>query len=209
MTDDACTGFAFDTYEREIERYGGEKGMLASEGVFLADSPAVAEMLRMSREDGISFDMTTLAILSIDDLLDEIGLNAEQRTDVYRQAASPSRHDGEQYRRRQRELRWLLGFPGAVAESPGGEALAALLAARRAALEPAAALLTSLEHDNLLHRPLADLCPATFTCTLTGFSARTQRTSNLPCSCSGAPMRGCVGHRWDRGAQALHQAKMR
>ena len=158
VTDDACTGFAFDTYEREIERYGGEKGMLASEGVFLADSPAVAEMLRMSREDGISFDMTTLAILSIDDLLDEIGLNAEQRTDVYRQAASPSRHDGEQYRRRQRELRWLLGFPGAVAESPGGEALAALLAARRAALEPAAALLTSLEHDNLLHRPLADLC---------------------------------------------------
>jgi len=158
VVDGVCTGFAFDTYEREIERYGGEKGMLASEAVFIADSPAVAEMLRVSREDGLSFDMTTLAMLSIDELLDEIGLNAEERTDVYRRAASPSRHDGEQYRRRQRELRRLLGCPGAVAESPGGEVLAALLAARRAALASAAALLKSLEHDDLLHRPLAQLC---------------------------------------------------
>ncbi|MGH8905648.1 MAG: lantibiotic dehydratase [Egibacteraceae bacterium] len=158
VADGACTRFAFDTYEREVERYGGEDGMRVAEAVFTADSPAVAGMLRLSRQGGLSYDLMTLAVLSIDDLLAGVGLDAEQRTDVYRDAAARSGHDGGEYRRRQRELRQLLGRPETLAESPEGEALAGLLAARRVALASAAALLSALELKDRLHHPRAQLC---------------------------------------------------
>lgn len=157
VADGACTGFAFDTYEREVERYGGERGMQAAEAVFVADSPAVADLLHLNRQGGLSFDVVTLAVLSIDDLLDALGLDAEERTEVYRDAGAPSPEGGKDYRGRQRELRRLLGQSGA-ADPPRGDALAAVLAARRAALAPAAAQLASLERDNLLGRPRAQLC---------------------------------------------------
>jgi thiopeptide-type bacteriocin biosynthesis protein len=141
VADGACTRFAFDTYEREIERYGGEDGMHAAEAVFVADSPAVAELLRLSRAGELPYDLTTTAVLSIDDLLESLGLDVEARTALYRDTA-PSPAGGDEYRRRQRELRPLLGRPSALAP----------LAARRAALAPAAALLDSLE------RPRTQLC---------------------------------------------------
>jgi thiopeptide-type bacteriocin biosynthesis protein len=160
VTEGACTRFAFDTYEREVERYGGEDGMRAAETVFTADSPAVAEILLLCQvaEPERSYDMMTLAVLSIDDLLDSIGLDAGERVQVYLDAASRSRHGGVEYRTRQRELRRLLSRPGAVAQSPEGTKLARPLATRRAALDPTAAILDSLEGGGLLHRPRAQIC---------------------------------------------------
>lgn len=38
MSDGLCLKFVFDTYERELERYGGLAGMAAAETVFSADS---------------------------------------------------------------------------------------------------------------------------------------------------------------------------
>jgi class I lanthipeptide synthase len=157
VADGACTRFSFATYEREVERYGGEAGMRAAEAVFTADSPAVADILHLSRDGRCPYDLTTLAVLSIDDLLEGVGLGSEERAAVYRDAAELSPHGGAEYRRRQRALRELLGRPGTLTESPEGNVLAGLLAARRAALTPTAALLGSLERDNLLQRPLAQL----------------------------------------------------
>jgi thiopeptide-type bacteriocin biosynthesis protein len=158
VADGGCTRFSFDTYEREVERYGGEEGMAAAEAVFMADSPAVAGMLRLSRQGELPFDLTTLAVVSVDDLLQSLGLDAEQRAQVYRDAAAGSQRGGEDYRHRKVELRQLLGRPGALADAPGGDALAELLAVRRSALAPVVALLGSLERDGALHRPRARLC---------------------------------------------------
>ena len=158
VADGACTRFALDTYEREVERYGGEDGMRAAEAIFTADSPAVAGMLRLSRQGELPFDLTTLAAVSVDDLLQSLGLDAEQRAQVYRHPEAGSRQDGEEYRRRKGELRQLLGRRGALADTPGGDALAELLAVRRSALAPTAALLASLERDGALQRPRARLC---------------------------------------------------
>jgi lantibiotic biosynthesis protein len=158
VADGPCTRFALDTYEREVERYGGEDGMLAAEAIFVADSPAVAGLLRLSREGALTPDRTALAVLSIDDLLQSLGLDAELRAQVYRDAAPPARHDGEEYRRRKAELRQLLGRAEPVAQSPGDDALAELLRARRSALGPAAALLGSLERDGRLDRSRGQLC---------------------------------------------------
>ena len=41
----ACDRFAVDTYERELERYGGPEGMAAAEDLFAADSRCVAGLL--------------------------------------------------------------------------------------------------------------------------------------------------------------------
>ncbi|MEA2126111.1 MAG: lantibiotic biosynthesis protein [Solirubrobacteraceae bacterium] len=142
----SCSSFAFDTYEREVERYGGEEGIRTAEAVFAADSPAVAEIVRLGRQGELPFDVTTVAALSIDDLLDALGLDADERLALYRDAAPLSRKDGDDYRRRRRDLRALLGRPHA--DSP----LAAALAARRAALIPAGAQLGSLD------RTRAQLC---------------------------------------------------
>nr|SBO96043.1 Lanthionine biosynthesis protein LanB [Nonomuraea gerenzanensis] len=129
-----CRTFAFDTYEREIERYGGVDAMPAAEGVFLADSPAAAGLLTLSRSRGFPYDPITVAALSVDDLLDGLGLDVEQRTRFYRDGVSPSPEGGLEYRRRSRELRRLLRDPGPPGTTAHDRALASLLAARRRAL---------------------------------------------------------------------------
>lgn len=43
MARGVCQRFAFDTYEREIERFGGPAGTAAAETMFAADSAAVVD----------------------------------------------------------------------------------------------------------------------------------------------------------------------
>src|SRR4029079_14096276 len=80
----SCLRVGFDTYEREIERYGGLAAMQAAEAVFAADSAAVVEHLRLARGDLGAFDRTALAVLSIDELLASLGLDAARRLEWYR-----------------------------------------------------------------------------------------------------------------------------
>jgi lantibiotic biosynthesis protein len=91
--DGVATELAIDTYEREVERYGGERGMLASEAVFVADSAAAADLLRVTR-DGLELDATTLAVVSVDELLDALGVGAAERTELCRGSVTLSRADG-------------------------------------------------------------------------------------------------------------------
>jgi class I lanthipeptide synthase len=149
-------GYAFETYEREVERYGGEEGIELAEEVFVADSPAAAELVLLGRDGATSHDAVALAALSIDDLLDALGLSSGERLELYAGAVGLSKHDGAEYRVRQRDLRRLLGG-GAP---PDDAALAQALATRRARLEPVATALAALEHEGRLQRPLADICRA-------------------------------------------------
>lgn len=158
VAEGTCTRFGFDTYEREVERYGGEGGVRAAEAIFMADSPAVAGILRLSRRQELPHDLITLAVLSTHDLLQNLGLDAGEQAAVYRDAAPRSRYGGEEYRRRQVGLRQLLGRPDTAARPSQSGALAELLAARRSALAPPAALLRSLERDGLLHRTRPQCC---------------------------------------------------
>ncbi|WP_445517470.1 lantibiotic dehydratase [Streptomyces sp. NEAU-174] len=150
-----CARFSFDTYEPEIERYGGEDGVRAAEMVFAADSPIVARLLHASGANRLSLDALTLAVVTVDDLLDALGMSEEQRVENYRTTASASRSGGAVYRERKQGLRRALGLPGTLDPT-----LAPLLAARRAALAPAVDLLTALRDINRLHRPYGDLCRA-------------------------------------------------
>jgi thiopeptide-type bacteriocin biosynthesis protein len=63
-----------DTYEREIERYGGFAGVALAERIFAADSAAVLAMVEVyPGDDGIAA-LRQLAALGVDRLLDDLGV---------------------------------------------------------------------------------------------------------------------------------------
>jgi lantibiotic biosynthesis protein len=123
-----CSRLCLDTYEREVERYGGPAAMTIAESIFGADSRFTVDVLRLVRAGLLSIDMTSLAVLSIDSLLTGLGASEAERLDWYQTAAKGTH--GQEYRQRQAELRVLLGDPGHVRQQPGGDALARALASR-------------------------------------------------------------------------------
>ena len=68
-----------DTYEREIERYGGFAGIEAAEQFFCIDSEAVVDMLEpLSGDEGADLRWR-LAVLGTDRLLDDLGLDLAEK----------------------------------------------------------------------------------------------------------------------------------
>jgi class I lanthipeptide synthase len=165
--------FALDTYEREIERYGGPEGTAAAEALFDADSRCVAGLLglagdnppahglrvpglpagnpasgggtapRLARE-GPALDRVGLAVLTTDDLLAGLGLDPRRRLAWYGGRVADRREAGPEHRRRKAALRPLLADPARLAAAPLGPELLDLLAGRRAALAAVASRLASL-----------------------------------------------------------------
>ncbi|MGO9168773.1 MAG: lantibiotic dehydratase [Candidatus Sulfotelmatobacter sp.] len=59
----------FDTYEREVERYGGVEGVLAAEDIFFADSEAVLDILgELAGDEGLDIRWR-IGLMGIDQLL--------------------------------------------------------------------------------------------------------------------------------------------
>ena len=84
ITDGLCLKFVFDTYEREVERFGGLAGMSAAEALFKVDSRYVVELLHSTKTKQWLQDHKTLVAISIDDLLGGIGFTEEARLRWYR-----------------------------------------------------------------------------------------------------------------------------
>jgi thiopeptide-type bacteriocin biosynthesis protein len=77
-----------DTYEREVERYGGGAGMLLAERVFHADSDAVVAIAGQLTGDAGAELLWRVALRGIDLLFDDLGLTLEQK----RAIAGRARH---------------------------------------------------------------------------------------------------------------------
>jgi thiopeptide-type bacteriocin biosynthesis protein len=135
--------FTVDTYERELERYGGPDGVAAAEDLFAADSRCVAGLLACIRAD-LALDRVSLAVLTVDDLLEGLGLDPGRRLAWYGRRVSDRRAAGPEHRRRKATLRPLLADPDRLAAAAGGPEVLAHLAARRAALAPVAGRLAGL-----------------------------------------------------------------
>jgi thiopeptide-type bacteriocin biosynthesis protein len=69
--------FQLDTYEREIERYGGPVGTDAAERLFRIDSEAVLEILEMLEGDEGADLRWRIALRGIDALVHDFGLGAD------------------------------------------------------------------------------------------------------------------------------------
>ena len=71
-----------DTYEREIERYGGASGIELAEQLFCADSACVVDIVGMLDGDAGADARWRLALRGIDQLLDDLGFDLAQRLAV-------------------------------------------------------------------------------------------------------------------------------
>jgi len=118
-----------DTYERETERYGGPFGIGPCEEIFHLDSAAAVELMHVAGEDARGDRRWRLALLAMDRLLDDLGLDLGSRREVARRARDAMRGEprvsaeavarvGAKYRAESKALADLLdgeGFAGARA----------------------------------------------------------------------------------------------
>jgi thiopeptide-type bacteriocin biosynthesis protein len=155
-----------DTYEREVERYGGDRGIELAEQLFAADSEAVLTILgSLSGDAGLDLRWR-LAMAGIDLLFEDLGLTLEEKRSVARRAReSFGREFGidgnfrgrvsQRYRAERARLEALLD-PG---QAPPAPLAAGLEALRRRSLQlaPVTAELRRLSQAGRLSATLADL----------------------------------------------------
>jgi len=77
---------AVDTYVREMERYGGGRGIELAEDWFRVDSEAALAVLRAVEEGGDEGLRWRAALLGFDRLLGDFGLSVEERREVIEEA---------------------------------------------------------------------------------------------------------------------------
>ena len=158
-----------DTYEREIERYGGPQGMPLSERLFQVDSEAVLEILGMLEGDEGADLRWRLALRGIDMLLGDLRFDPETRLGVMRNMReSFSQEFGggkglrvqldQRFRQEWRSLMPLLD-PAGDADSELAPALA-VLRRRSERLRPIVDELRQLERAGRLQPTIAALAPS-------------------------------------------------
>jgi thiopeptide-type bacteriocin biosynthesis protein len=112
-----------DTYEREVERYGGAEGIRLAEQLFQADSEAVLEIVALYPEDARGDVRWRLAMCGMDSLFADLGMDLGQRLEVVGQARSSfaaefrvevnlRRQLGEFYRKERKNFERLLAGEG-------------------------------------------------------------------------------------------------
>jgi thiopeptide-type bacteriocin biosynthesis protein len=153
MEKGSCLRFAFDTYDREIERYGGTAAIETAESLFAADSKAAAAILAMFEQGMLRADRFLIKLVSLDGLLSDLGLDPLQRLEWYRQPGFSKRETSEEYRRLKNMLRAYLGTDRYWFAQPGGGRLHEIFRERRSAVEPLGARLAELEKSRALSLP--------------------------------------------------------
>ncbi|HYI07733.1 MAG TPA: lantibiotic dehydratase [Thermoanaerobaculia bacterium] len=155
-----------DTYEREVERYGGPAGVELSERIFHVDSEAVLAALQDLAGDRGADVRWRLALVGIDRLLGDFGFDLVARRDLLAMwragfgaeletGAELNRQLAQRLRATGEELYDLLTHvPGPDHPLAGGYAA---LDARSAKLAPLVAELRALESRGELTVPVADL----------------------------------------------------
>jgi thiopeptide-type bacteriocin biosynthesis protein len=127
-----------DTYEREVERYGGEEGIVLAERLFQADSEAVLEMVELYPEDPRGDVRWRLAVCGMDYLLADLGFDLARRREVvgrmrasfaaeFHSEGKVRRQLGDRYRQERAALEALLS----PAQDAEGMLAPGLLALRR------------------------------------------------------------------------------
>jgi thiopeptide-type bacteriocin biosynthesis protein len=153
-----CRRFAFDTYEQEIERYGGCNGIAIAEDLFAADSRAVAELLHLLQSQTPTHDHVTLAVLTVDAILEGMGLDAKARAEWCRGQAIARQVTGAEYRRRKDVLRAVLFGRDDKRREPDGAAVAEILADLLNSVSNVNKRYVALASDGGLGRPPSALC---------------------------------------------------
>ncbi|WP_280454934.1 lantibiotic dehydratase [Nocardia brasiliensis] len=157
VADGFCRRVSVDTYDQEVERYGGPAGTAVAEDLFAADSAAVLELLALVDRRIVTLDRTLLGMVTVDDLVTAFGLTEAERIDLYRNGVLERRATADEYRRQNSTFRSLLGDRSWLASQSGGAAVAEILDRRRILLEAAASRLELLAARGELTRSRPEL----------------------------------------------------
>jgi thiopeptide-type bacteriocin biosynthesis protein len=156
-----------DTYEREVERYGGPRGVALCEGAFEADSAAVLGIIgSLGSADRGSDQRWRVTLAGMDRLLDDLGFGLDARlalmsrsrqwlADRHHVDGSVERRLGRRFRRERAGLEALLNCSGDV-DRPLQPALE-FLRERSERLRPVASQLARLEAERLLTLSLTEI----------------------------------------------------
>ncbi|MEO6191946.1 MAG: lantibiotic dehydratase [Thermoanaerobaculia bacterium] len=177
-----------DTYEREIERYGGPEGIALAERLFQVDSDAVLAILEMLEGDEGADFRWRLALRGVDMLLGDLRFDPETRMRVMRGMREGfTREFGggkglrvqldQRFRQEWRSLSPLLD-PAGDAESELAPALE-ILRQRSERNAPIVEELRELERAGRLNQPLADLASSYVHMHVNRFIRSAQRAHEL------------------------------
>ena len=172
LADGSLWKVQLDTYERELERYGGAEGIELAERIFQADSEAVLEILEMLEPgDEGSDERWRLALAGTHSLLEDLGLGLVEKRALLDDArreflenlranegVGARRRLGERFRKEAKNLDVLLD-PSRGGEGPLLPGLE-VLRGRSKRLAPLVEELRAREREGKLSRPLADIAPS-------------------------------------------------
>jgi thiopeptide-type bacteriocin biosynthesis protein len=155
---------AVDTYEREVERYGGPAGIELAEELFHADSACVLDVVTRFAGDAASDAAWRLTLHGIDRMMDDLGLGLEDKLATMAKGAEGfgaevgmdtafHKQLGEKFRRHRAEIATLLDRPD---DHPLAPALARF-AARSTWIRPIGEQLRALAVAGRLLEPVAEL----------------------------------------------------
>ena len=159
----ALARLQIDTYEREVERYGGPEAIELVEQIFAADSDAVATILEAYSGEDAPERMWRLALRGIDRLLEDLGLELPIRQALVGamrdqlgaelgMTAEHAQRFSDKFRRHREEIEQLFADQSAAY----AEGSAALIE-RSAAIRPLAAELHRRLDSGLVTATLAEL----------------------------------------------------
>jgi thiopeptide-type bacteriocin biosynthesis protein len=166
LTDGRIWRFQLDTYEREVERYGGPEGILLAEQVFQADSEAVLELAARLPEDTRGDVRWRLGIVGMDLLLRDLGFDLDAKCMILRKTRAAFagelkvdakfRHKlGEKFRLERKSLETVLD----LTSRPDAQLAESLEVLRRRSerLAPIISELKACAQSGSLSVPLVDL----------------------------------------------------
>jgi thiopeptide-type bacteriocin biosynthesis protein len=156
-----------DTYEREVERYGGDHAIDAAEAIFCADSNCALAILESLEGDAGSDASWRLCLRGIDRLMDDLGLSLPEKLATMTLArdgfgaevgmdTNLQKQLGEKYRKHKAEITSLLETPADDPEHMFGPAFQMIARRSRANALPVR-LLRVLEADGKLRAPVLEL----------------------------------------------------
>ncbi|HEU4965408.1 MAG TPA: lantibiotic dehydratase [Bacilli bacterium] len=136
------TRLTVDTYDREIERYGGPPLIAPAERLFAADSRVVGTWLGLNRASQLPVSLKTCAVLSVVDLIEQFAATREEQLALLEGFA-----DTKAYQQEFRKLRSEL----LATDTAPHEKIRAGCAARQEAYLAYAQAVKAVEADGRLH----------------------------------------------------------
>jgi thiopeptide-type bacteriocin biosynthesis protein len=149
---DLCLRFSIDTYEPEIERYGGIDSIDLAEEFFAIDSDVTMALLPFLGEQALR--RVELAVFGLHYLFGKFGWSVNQRRELFRSMSAPREESGPAYRERKEVIQALIGMRDASPVSKVAAVMARTLESTAAAIEDVGWRFRALDEEGRLTPPL-------------------------------------------------------